>query len=157
MKIEAGFTRRGIARPAFQIDDDIWATVSGTSWSLTGNGYLQGRFAGKRWSLHRLVWFLATGRNPPMLDHISRDQLDNRLANLREASASLNNRNRRQRKRSGLPPGVRKDPTCESRYEARTRVNGVLVVLGRFDSPEEAGQCYELARLALLQEEDANV
>lgn len=44
--------------------------------------------------LHRVIYEMAHGFCPKIVDHINGDRSDNRLENLRPASKSLNNRNR---------------------------------------------------------------
>lgn len=58
------------------------------------NGYLEVRLDGKLYKGHRIIWKLLTGVDPEnMLDHISGDVSDNRIENLRVASAKENARN----------------------------------------------------------------
>ena len=83
---------------------------------VNSNGYLltRLRIGGSCPSipLHHMVWALAYGRWPSQIDHINGDKTDNRLCNLREVSASENNKNVihpwRPNAQTGLP-GVEKN------------------------------------------------
>jgi hypothetical protein len=58
---------------------------------------------------HRLAWLLHYSCHPKdMIDHINGDKSDNRIDNLREADASLNQRNRHKKtgKDKDLPIGI---------------------------------------------------
>lgn len=58
--------------------------------------YLQIRWKGKRYYIHRLVaeCFIPNPNNYPTVDHINRNKSDNRVSNLRWASYSLQVKNR---------------------------------------------------------------
>jgi hypothetical protein len=60
---------------------------------ICNSGYLQVRIDKKLYLVHRLVYLYHTGKLPELLDHINMDKLDNRIANLREASKSQNAHN----------------------------------------------------------------
>lgn len=57
-------------------------------------GYVRFRFNGKMFLGHRVAWFLYYNEQPPAkIDHDNRNRADNRIKNLRTASASLNGQN----------------------------------------------------------------
>lgn len=61
-----------------------------------GNGYLQVMVDNRVLLVHRVVWKLYTGLEPPaVIDHINRQVWDNRWDNLRGATYSQNQGNRR--------------------------------------------------------------
>lgn len=57
-------------------------------------GYVAISFGGKKVKAHRLAYFMVHGECPELLDHVNGQTADNRIANLRPASASQNNMNR---------------------------------------------------------------
>jgi len=72
---------------------------------LGAGSYKQVSIKGKRYKLHRIIWALANGRwpNPEMqVDHINRDPRNNHPDNLREVTASQNQRNRAANRETGL-------------------------------------------------------
>ena len=74
---------------------------AGQKSGFVGNrGYLLIVVNGKQRMAHRLIWIMHGNYPVPMLDHINGDQLDNKIENLRSASASQNQRNQKLRKDS---------------------------------------------------------
>jgi hypothetical protein len=140
--------QQGNVVPAFQIDEEFAEQVLARKWSVAGGGYIATYVGRRTVLLHRFVWGLKHGSCPEMLDHASGDKRDNRLANLRPATHSLNNRNVRPRNRgSGLPPGVKRLVGSRTRpFGARIRINGRRCHLGVFSTAEEASAAYEAAR-----------
>src|SRR5688572_13907162 len=62
------------------------------------DGYRLTRILGHRYSDHRLIFKLIHGYDPPEVDHINRDPLDNRPTNLRAADRAGNAQNTGPRK-----------------------------------------------------------
>ena len=89
--------------------------------------------------LHRLLM------NPPVgleVDHINRNGLDNRRSNLRIATRSQNNANRKSKNVTSNYQGV-----CWSRrdkkWRANIQINRKKQSLGYFDSEIEAAKAYD--------------
>lgn len=70
--------------------------VGAKAGAKTSEGYWQIKLGFKVYRAHRLAWFLVHGVWPDgAIDHINGDRLDNRIANLRIASHSVNMQNKR--------------------------------------------------------------
>jgi hypothetical protein len=95
-----------------------------------------------------IVYLAALGVWPlPMLDHINGDSLDDRLVNLRIATAAENAQNVRARPRD-LPQGVSR--SASGQFRARIRHNGRLIWLGIFRTPDLAAAAYLAKRKELF-------
>ena len=119
----------------------------------SGRPYAYIRFRKKHFLLHRVVWFLCTGEQPPdMLDHRNCDALDNRMANLRPATRSQNTANSppRARGQADMPKGVVRTPA--GRFMASITVNRKQTHLGTFDRVDEARNAYVAAAERLFGE-----
>lgn len=114
--------------------------------SRTSHGYLQIQFRWERYRSHHLVWFLTTGEWPTMaVDHIDGNKSNNRPGNLRLATAAQNIANSAQRKNKIIPlKGVSRRHKGRG-WMARIRVDGKLIYIGTFDSPELAHEAYASA------------
>lgn len=114
---------------------------------VESNGYRTLCLGGVRYKWHRIVWMLHHGSMPDgLLDHINGNKDDNRIDNLRPATAVQNVHNRI---RNGmLPPGVSKNE--RGRYCARIQApDGRKLYLGYYDTPEEAAAAYAGASIVL--------
>jgi len=66
----------------------------------TCDGYLDIQLKGKKYRVHRLVFFMFNGWWPTVVDHIDGDILNNRIENLRAATQLQNTHNSRLCKRN---------------------------------------------------------
>ena len=106
-------------------------------------GYVEVQVDGQMLKAHSIVWLFGTGDWPERIDHINGVRDDNRLMNLREATAAANSRNRTNwRHRKLLGAHIRPD----GRWAACIRSDGVHHFLGVFPSEEDAHARYRLAR-----------
>lgn len=117
--------------------------------SLRSDGYYEVTLKNHRYRLHRLAWFIVYGYMPTkQLDHINGIRHDNRLANLREVSASENQQNLKlASKRNSL--GVLGVYFYKGKYCAQIKLDGKSMYLGRFPTLEEASTAYINAKRLL--------
>jgi hypothetical protein len=105
----------------------------------------------RRQYLHRYLLGLETG-NPLEADHINRDRLDNRRANLRVATRAQNNQNPSVQHRR-VRPAVRQSPHrgvawhCRhEKWQAAVNRNGRIAHLGYYEDEERAATVAARAR-----------
>lgn len=104
-------------------------------------GYVAIKIGGKAYLAHRLAWLYRTGEWPEHeIDHINRDRSDNRFANLRDVTRSLNRAN--SAIGANNMSGYRGVHRSGSKWVSSIRVDGKSFDLGRFESPEEALRAY---------------
>lgn len=117
--------------------------------AITGNhaqGYLEGTILFKKVLAHRAAWAMHYGRWPPnQIDHINGDRSDNRIANLREATTTENNRNmRRSSRNTSGTVGVHRSKRL---WVARICEQGKIVHLGSFAEQSDAVAARKAAEL----------
>ena len=113
---------------------------------VNADGYVKVHVNGKAVPAQKIAWMLAYGFEPNgIVDHEDRVRSNNRLANLRIATASQNCANspaRNPTRMKGVSPWRRK-------WRAQIVVNYKVHYLGLFSTPEEANAAYmEAARAA---------
>lgn len=116
-------------------------------------GYVWIAAGGRKVLAHRLAWFVEHGIEPDgAIDHINRNRTDNRIANLRLASASQNQMNRgAQRNNTSGVPGVARDKSGR-RWQAYIKVQGARRHLGIFERIEDAISARRAAQAVLFGE-----
>ena len=117
--------------------------------SLAGcvrRGYLRIKLNGYPYSAHRLAWLWVTGAWPTgHVDHINRNKGDNRWANLRDVSASINAQNRLHAS-SNSSTGILGVSPYMGRFRAVIFAGGKQIYLGLFATPELAREAHLRAK-----------
>lgn len=114
-----------------------WYAVKQKDGTFYALGFLSGR---KSAYMHRLINNTPDGLHT---DHINRDKLDNRRDNLRNASHSQNQYNRKNQ--SGVKSSKYKGvhwKKSHNKWYAQIRDNGKRKYLGMFNSEREAALAY---------------
>ena len=129
-----------------------WQSMPGkVAGYATKRGYVHISVDQKSYKAHRLAWLYVHGIWPDTahLDHINGNPADNRIANLRLATPSQNGMNSRryQNNTSGFK-GVTKGKR-DKMWRAQIKKAGVLIQLGRFETPEQAHVAYCAAAVKL--------
>lgn len=107
--------------------------------SISPLGYRRGTVHFKHLRAHRVAWAIHYGEWPDgEIDHINGDRADNRIANLRDVSHTINGRNlRRPLNNSSGVVGVNWQ-SREKKWRASITVNSKNIWLGEFASFEDA-------------------
>lgn len=107
-----------------------------------GYGYIM--IDGKAYLAHRLAWLYVHGTFPKKgmhVDHINRDKLDNRIANLRVATYAQNMRN--AKKRSDNSSGYKGVRNQNQKFTATIWKDGSPIHIGVFETKEQAARAYD--------------
>ena len=116
---------------------------------LNRKGYRVITIDSRQYLASRLAWFYVHGSWPKdEIDHRNGVRDDNRLANLREASHSENQQNRRQAHKSNTTGFLGVSPN-ERKFRAQIKINGNRLHLGNFATPQEAHAAYVKAKRKL--------
>jgi HNH endonuclease len=126
----------------FDYDDGnlIWRINKGRSkkgtvaGSKDSKGYFQIKLNQKVYRLHRIVWLWHGKELPEQIDHIDRNPLNNRIENLREATALTNQWNTKK-----SDNGVSWHQPSK-KWRARIKINKKEVYLGVYADYNEAKQ-----------------
>ncbi len=110
-----------------------------------GKGYKMVGLDFHRYYLHRLAWQYVYGKPPKnQIDHINCIKTDNRICNLREATATQNAHNMLSRKNISGYKGVYFERRTGKWFSA-IRANGKSIHLGTFNAPQKAHDAYAKA------------
>lgn len=137
--------RRGVVPAYAQFDAADWGLVARLRWGMNKDGYAVTSRAGVGWQMHRLLLALVIG-DLRQGDHINRDRLDNRRANLRLATPAIQAQNRSSyRGSTSSHRGVcwAKDT---HKWQAQVRANGKTHYLGQFEHEADAAAVCEAFR-----------
>ena len=115
------------------------ARAGDVAGSQGGGGYLYICICSRLYRAHRLAWLYVYGVWPKdQLDHVNRNTIDNRIANLRDVSHKQNHQNRsKPSNNTSGHPGVRWHKQ-NSRWQAKIMHNYKDISLGCFATIEEA-------------------
>jgi hypothetical protein len=117
----------------------------GVAGSVGKDGYRRIELLGKKFLAHRLSFLYMTGKFPSnVVDHINHNKDDNTWNNLRDVSQTQNLENQiaaRTNSKSGLLGAS--FMTRDQRYRSQIVINGKQVILGMFDTAEEAHSHYK--------------
>ena len=107
--------------------------------SLDGHGYLQIKVCSRLYLAHRLAWLYTYGEWPKdQLDHINRNRLDNRIANLREVTNKQNHQNKSKPSNNTSGHTGVSWHKRDSKWQAQIAHNYKRIHLGFFATMEEA-------------------
>ena len=128
------------------VDPDDIVDISQYKWHITTKGYAARRRrvseGGGIELLHRRILGIEGSAQG---DHINRDKLDNRRANLRTATGSQNQANRGLDKSNTTGYRGVTNPRRVPGYVAQINVGGKSIFLGYFRDKHDAAEAYNLA------------
>lgn len=119
-----------------------------------GKKYRVIRVNSKYYYEHRIIWKMATGKDPGEIDHKNRTKFDNSWENLREATKSQNLANTAAYANSKT--GIKGVTPQAGQFLVRVKKNGVMHYVGYFRNEDAAQAAYE-AKLKELFGEFARV
>jgi hypothetical protein len=135
--------REGIIVEYALVDKEDYEKVMGQRWSLSKE-YARASIKGKIVTLHHFVFKKPDGKN--IIDHINRDNFNNKKKNLREVSKSFNSQNKNISKNTDINftseyIGVSKENN--SKYDKKYRAMCQRINLGSFENEIEAAIQYD--------------
>jgi hypothetical protein len=149
--------RRGVLRWKIRPEHHFDSAIRMSNWNKRYAGKIAGSvsvcnqggtitkrivvfISGKLHYAHRIIFLIVTGEMPKKVDHRDMNGLNNRWTNLRAATTSQNNYNRRRYKNNTY--GFKGVSKKRSRWHARIRLDGKCISLGGFATAREAHSAY---------------
>lgn len=120
--------------------------VGSEAGSDNGRGYLRAGINKKQHVVHRIIFLMHKGYYPEVLDHIDGNTHNNRLENLRPASRSQNQHNRKIGKNNTTGYKGVSYHQRTNKFSATICHNYKYIWLGRYNTPEEADKVVRAAR-----------
>ena len=120
--------------------------VGDIAGTLKSNGYICVGINHNSYRAHRLIFLMHKGYLPKTIDHINRDKLDNRIENLRAATVSQNQYNRKTNANNTSGYKGVSWHTENKNWVGRINLEGKTIHLGAFDNVEEAAEVVRKAR-----------
>ena len=134
----------------WRVDRSPQAKAGSEAGTITRYGYRRIVLMREFYFAHTLAWVHEYNETPTTdIDHINRDRLDNRIANLRLASRTQNNLNSDRWAFRGDDLGI--TPARNGRWYAQITIDAKYVYLGIHDTKEQARAAYLKARAARSQ------
>jgi hypothetical protein len=136
-------------RLTYKVRRGCMAAGKEAGW-LMDCGYISVRVAGRTYLAHRVAWLLVHGEWPKGdIDHVNGVKTDNRLANLRDVTTSVNCQNQRRARRDNSTGYLGVSRYGRRRFIAQIGIKGRIRKLGVFDDPEIAHAEYLKAKREL--------
>ncbi len=117
---------------------------------VTTAGRWRIKYAGRSYQAHRLAWLYVHGEWPTnQIDHIDGDPLNNRINNLRDVTAAVNQHNRKRASRGNLTGLIGAAKSYGGKFRAQIHISGKTIGLGTFVTALEAHEAYLKAKREL--------
>lgn len=128
------------------------ALAGSLAGSTSSYGYTAIGHKNKSYYVHRIVFYVANGYLPPVVDHKNGVEMGNGKDNLQEVTQQQNTmKAKRPKNNKSGHKGVNFDKT-RNKWVARIKFNRIGIFLGRFDTLEEAILVYETKAKELFGE-----
>ncbi|UIW12595.1 MAG: putative homing endonuclease [Enterobacter phage ENC19] len=108
-------------------------------------GYTRVYFKSKGYLRHRIIYYVATGKLPDVIDHKNGVEAGDGIDNLREADQSRNCQNRTKRRvaTSRFKGVCVRDQPTGIRYIAQIKIDGKVKHIGSYRDEYEAAKAYD--------------